>query len=100
MRRVSRSRRAKGRAPLYPAYWWAHLKFTPINIKLTILPKKDRGTATFRRRSDQPQAFDIALRRIAKQAAVLAAELRGAFIAHLPSGATRVEVLVPGRWPA
>ena len=20
--------------------WWAHLKFTPINIKLTILPKK------------------------------------------------------------
>jgi len=20
--------------------WWAHLKFTPINIELTILPKK------------------------------------------------------------
>ena len=32
--------------------------------------------------SDQPHALDIALRRRAKQAAVLAAELRGAFIAH------------------
>jgi hypothetical protein len=37
----------------------------------------------------RPQAFDIALRRIAKQAAVLAAELRGALIAHLPSVSTK-----------
>ena len=29
-----------GRAPLYPAHWWAHFKFTPINLELTILPKK------------------------------------------------------------
>ena len=28
------------RAPLYPAQWWAHLEFTRINIKLTVLPKK------------------------------------------------------------
>src|SRR6266496_3091674 len=49
--------------------------------------------------SDQPHALDIALRRSAKQAAVLAAELRGAFIAHEPCGATRVEVLVQHQLP-
>jgi hypothetical protein len=25
--------------------WWAHLKFTPINIKRIILPQEDRGFA-------------------------------------------------------
>ena len=42
----------------------------------------------------QPHARDIALRRRSKQAAVLAAELRGAFIAHPHGRAARVEVLV------
>jgi hypothetical protein len=39
-------------------------------------------------------ARDIALKRRAKQAAVLAAVLRGAFIPHTSAGAAHVEVLV------
>jgi hypothetical protein len=42
----------------------------------------------------EPQSADIALRRSAKQATVLAAELRGAFIANLSCSAARVVVLV------
>ena len=47
----------------------------------------------------EPHARDIALRRRAEQAAVLAAELRGAFIPHTPAGAARVEVLVQHQLP-
>jgi hypothetical protein len=46
-----------------------------------------------------PHAPDIALRRSAKQAAVLAAELRGALVAHSICGATRVEALVQHQLP-
>src|SRR6266542_202540 len=46
-----------------------------------------------------PHAAYVALRRSAKHAAVLAAELRGAFITHKPAGATRVEVLVQHQLP-
>ena len=44
-------------------------------------------------------ARDIALRRRTKQAAVLAAELRSAFIPNTACGATRVEVLIQHQLP-
>src|SRR6476661_8482650 len=47
----------------------------------------------------ESQPSDIALRRSAKQAAVLAAELRGAFITDTPSCAPRVEILVQHQLP-
>ena len=47
----------------------------------------------------EPHARDIALRRRAEQAAVLAAELRGAFIPYTHCGATRIEVLVQHQLP-
>jgi len=47
----------------------------------------------------QSHAPDVALRRSAKQAAVLAAELRGALIAHKPPGVARVEALVEHQLP-
>ena len=49
--------------------------------------------------SGLPQAPDIALKPSAKQAAILAAELRGALIAHSTCGAARVEALVQHQWP-
>jgi hypothetical protein len=41
-----------------------------------------------------PHALDVALWRRTKDAAVLATELRGAFIPDTPSGVTRIDILV------
>ena len=47
----------------------------------------------------EPHARDIALGRRAKQATVLATELRRAFVPHSPAGAARVEVFVQHQLP-
>src|SRR6185295_14447307 len=47
----------------------------------------------------EPHARDIALRRRAEQATVLATELRWALVPHTAAGAARVEVLVQHQLP-
>ena len=48
-----------GRAPLYPSHWWAHFKFTPINIELTILPKRSRNCALLGHLSSSQPRFSL-----------------------------------------
>jgi hypothetical protein len=60
---------------------------------------RHRSASTRGGNGSQPHARDIALRRCAKQAAVLAAELRGAFIPHTAAGAARIEILVQHQLP-
>ena len=61
---------------------------------------RDRSTWVSRvSNGSKPHARDIALRRRAEEATVLATELRRAFIAHTPAGTARVEVLVQHQLP-
>src|SRR3954453_442796 len=68
-----------------PAAWRLYVSGGP-RWRSASAPGADNG--------DEPHARDIALRRRAEQATVLATELRRAFVPHTPSGASRVEVLV------